>query len=80
MHIHPPAPLKLVRTLMVLAGLMAVVGTAARAQEQAPVVVLPTTGVVDQIMANYLREGIDRAAASGAPAVVIELEDRKSVV
>ncbi len=33
----------------------------------ATVIVLPTTGVVDQIMSNYLREGIDRAVARRAP-------------
>ena len=37
------------------------------------VVVLPTTGVVDNVMAGYLGDGIARAADEGAAAVVIEL-------
>ncbi|HMJ81074.1 MAG TPA: NfeD family protein [Candidatus Dormibacteraeota bacterium] len=42
---------------------------------QAPtVVVLPTTGVVDQVMAGYLHDGIANAAQQGAAAVVIELD------
>ncbi len=45
------------------------------AQDEEPaVIVLPTSGVVDQIMSNYLREGIDHAVANGAPAVVIQLD------
>jgi membrane-bound serine protease (ClpP class) len=35
--------------------------------------VLPATGVVDNVMAGYLEDGIARAAADGAPAVVIRL-------
>jgi membrane-bound serine protease (ClpP class) len=44
---------------------------------QAPaghVVVLPTSGVVDQVLAGYVREGISRAEAEGARAVVIQLD------
>jgi len=37
------------------------------------VVILPTTGVVDNVMAGYLAEGIDKAAADGATAVIIRL-------
>jgi membrane-bound serine protease (ClpP class) len=37
------------------------------------VVVLPTTGIVDNVMAGYLRDGIGRAANEGAAAVVIQL-------
>jgi membrane-bound serine protease (ClpP class) len=37
------------------------------------VVVLPTSGVVDQVMATYLADGIRRAAADGSSAVVIRL-------
>lgn len=37
------------------------------------VVVLTATGVVDSVLAGYLEQGIDQAAASGAPAVVIKL-------
>jgi membrane-bound serine protease (ClpP class) len=35
--------------------------------------VLPATGVVDNVMAGYLEDGIARAASSGAPAVLIRL-------
>jgi membrane-bound serine protease (ClpP class) len=35
--------------------------------------VLPATGVVDNVLAGYLEDGIARAAAAGAPAVVIRL-------
>ena len=38
------------------------------------VVVLPTTGIVDDVMAGYLREGIARADADGAVAVVVKLD------
>ncbi|HYK96314.1 MAG TPA: nodulation protein NfeD [Candidatus Dormibacteraeota bacterium] len=37
------------------------------------VVVLPTTGIVDDGMAKYLADGIGQAAADGAAAVVIKL-------
>jgi membrane-bound serine protease (ClpP class) len=55
-------------------------GSAAAQSETTPpdpatstVVVLPTTGVVDSVMASYIEEGIARAAADGAEAVVIRL-------
>jgi membrane-bound serine protease (ClpP class) len=41
---------------------------------QPRVVVLPATGVVDQVMAGYIRDGIARAANEGASAVVIRLD------
>ncbi|HEY6012784.1 MAG TPA: ATP-dependent Clp protease proteolytic subunit, partial [Candidatus Limnocylindrales bacterium] len=37
------------------------------------VVVLPTTGIVDQVMARYLADGIARAEREDAAAVVIKL-------
>ncbi|CAN5662044.1 nodulation protein NfeD [soil metagenome] len=37
------------------------------------VVVLPTTGIVDNVMAGYIAEGIARAEREGASAVVIRL-------
>jgi membrane-bound serine protease (ClpP class) len=52
--------------LLVFAG-----GTARGAGPQ--VVVLPTTGIVDSIMASYLRDGIAKAARDGASAVVVKL-------
>ncbi|MDQ2964609.1 MAG: nodulation protein NfeD [Chloroflexota bacterium] len=36
--------------------------------------VLPTTGIVDNVMAGYLADGIARAGRDGAVAVVIELD------
>jgi membrane-bound serine protease (ClpP class) len=36
--------------------------------------VLPTTGIVDNVMAGYLADGIARAERDGAAAVVIELD------
>ena len=38
------------------------------------VVVLPTTGVVDDILASYVAGGVQRAEADGAAAVVIQLD------
>jgi membrane-bound serine protease (ClpP class) len=38
------------------------------------VVVLPTSGVVDDIMADYVTGGIRRAEADGAAAVIIQLD------
>jgi membrane-bound serine protease (ClpP class) len=60
------APLLLV-LLVLIAG-------AARAQEPGRVIVLPLTGVVDQVVANHVRDGIVRAENEGAAAVVIRLD------
>ena len=38
------------------------------------VVVLPTSGVVDDVMAGYVAGGIQRAEADGAAAVVVQLD------
>ncbi len=43
------------------------------ADPDAPVYVLTATGIVDNVMAGYIDEGIRRAADDGAPAVVITL-------
>ena len=49
-------------------------GSPARAADDAPrVAVLPTSGVVDAIMAGYLQDGIAKAHRDGADAVVITL-------
>jgi membrane-bound serine protease (ClpP class) len=48
----------------------------ARGQDSAPssrVYVLPTTGIVDQVMSGYLREGLAKAQREGAAAAVIRL-------
>jgi membrane-bound serine protease (ClpP class) len=38
------------------------------------VVVLPTSGVVDDVMANYIAGGVRQAEADGAAAVIIQLD------
>jgi membrane-bound serine protease (ClpP class) len=56
-------------------GLAGTVAGALRAGEVGrEVVVLPTTGIVDSVMAGYLRDGLDRAARDGAAAAVIRLD------
>ncbi|MEW5989796.1 MAG: nodulation protein NfeD [Chloroflexota bacterium] len=52
-------------------GLLAVAGSMQAAGPE--VVVLPTTGIVDEGMARYLAGGIDQAERDGAAAVVIKL-------
>ena len=47
--------------------------TSALAAGEKQVIVLPTTGIVDQGMAQYLKDGIARAERDGAAAVVIKL-------
>jgi membrane-bound serine protease (ClpP class) len=69
-----PPRITLVRGLILSIGVLALLVGSAQAQGERRVVVLPTTGVVDQVMAGYLREGIAAAAGSGAEAVVIELD------
>ena len=69
------SPVIAIRTMMLLVGVLALLAGSVQAQEdERVVIVLPTTGVVDQIMSNYLREGIDAAIAQDAQAVVIELD------
>ncbi len=64
----------LARLLPLVAGLLMLVAGGARGADPGSVVVLPTKGIVDQVMAGYLREGIADAAADGAAAVVIRLD------
>ncbi len=62
------------RGVALLAGTALALLLAAEGLAASPVVVvLPTTGIVDQVMAGYLSDGINRAAQQGAAAVVIEL-------
>ncbi|HEY8199040.1 MAG TPA: hypothetical protein VIF44_04660, partial [Candidatus Limnocylindrales bacterium] len=66
-------PVRRLAMLLALTGLLLL--TAAQARGAQPkVVVLPTTGVVDQVMAGYLDDRIREAAEAGASAVVIELD------
>lgn len=69
-----PPRITLVRSLILSMGVLALLVGSTQAQSDQRVVVLPTTGVVDQVMAGYLRDGIAAAAAGGAAAVVIELD------
>ncbi|MBA2314107.1 MAG: nodulation protein NfeD [Chloroflexi bacterium] len=62
-----------VNAALVCLGLIGMVAGGMRAAGAGDVVVLPTTGVVDNVMAGYLRDGVARAASEGAPAVVIRL-------
>ncbi len=60
---------------LLLAGVLGLLAASVQAADDGRrVIVLPTSGVVDQIMSNYLREGIARGAADGVEAVVIELD------
>ena len=56
--------------LMALGWLLLASGARAAGPE---VVVLPTTGIVDQTMAKYLRDSIGQAHAQGAAAVIVKL-------
>lgn len=62
------------RLLPLVAGLLVLFGTTVRGAEPGSVVVLPTKGIVDQVMAGYLREGINAAAQDDAAAVVVRLD------
>jgi membrane-bound serine protease (ClpP class) len=70
-------PILLARSIPLAAGvLMVALGAfAGPARAATPaVVVLPTTGDVDGVMAQYLADGISRAEREGAPAVIVELD------
>jgi membrane-bound serine protease (ClpP class) len=59
--------------LPLLLGLFGLSIGSLRAADSGAVVVLTADGVVDNVMAGYLSEGIDRASTDGASAVVIRL-------
>lgn len=65
--------LAIVRALMAAGLLLLALAVPARAAS-GDVVVLTATGVVDNVMAGYLRDGIAGAEAGGASAVVIKLD------
>ncbi len=54
-------------------GVLALAASATVAAGEREVIVLPTTGVVDQGMAQYIADGVARAESVGAAAVVIKL-------
>lgn len=75
-----PAPLTRVgpiaRGLSLAAFLLGVFGLlAAPALAAGPrVALLPTSGIVDQVMAGYLRDGVAAAGERGAAAVIVQLD------
>jgi membrane-bound serine protease (ClpP class) len=60
--------------LPLVAGLLMLVAAGVRGAEPGHVVVLPTKGIVDQVMAGYLRDAVGDAATEGAAAVVVQLD------
>jgi membrane-bound serine protease (ClpP class) len=60
--------------LVGLAGLVIAACGSTAEERSGAIVVLPTTGVVDNVMAGYIEGGLDRAAADGAVAAIIELD------
>jgi membrane-bound serine protease (ClpP class) len=72
--IHRRLRTRLARGAVLVASAVAMLAGVTAGQDTGRVVVLPANGVVDQVMAGYLREGIGQAARDGATAVVIELD------
>jgi len=70
---HLSRPTRVVALASLLLGFLVLAASTALAASPR-VVLLPTTGIVDSVMAGYLRESIGRAARDGASAVVIELD------
>jgi membrane-bound serine protease (ClpP class) len=64
---------RLLSGLSLAIGIFALAAGGTSAAGEREVIVLPTTGIVDQGMAHYLAEGIARAERDGAAAVVIKL-------
>ncbi len=64
---------RLARLLFAMGLAMVVVGSVYGAQPERRVYVLPTTGIVDQVMAGYLREGLAKAAREGATAAIVRI-------
>ena len=74
-HVWLASPLHHLARLLLAAGLAMLVAANMFAQDQQPrVYILPTSGIVDQVMAGYLRDGIARAERDGYAAVVIQLD------
>jgi membrane-bound serine protease (ClpP class) len=70
---RPFRPLRFAGLFVFLLGAFGILGSGVAAASPR-VVVLPTTGIVDNVMSGYLREGIARAARDGAAAVIIQLD------
>ena len=58
---------------LALMGILAL-ALPARAVSAGAIVILPTTGIVDSVMADYLKSSLDAAAQARAAAVIIELD------
>ncbi|CAN5653801.1 nodulation protein NfeD [soil metagenome] len=67
-------PIRHLARLCLALGLAAFLVGSVYGAEPARVYVMPTSGIVDQIMAGYLRDGIARAQREGMAAVVIQLD------
>ncbi len=63
----------LARLCFAVAAVLVLVAPTLADDAQPKVYALPTSGVVDQVMAGYIHDGIAKAQAEGAAAVVIEL-------
>ncbi|MGH2408615.1 MAG: NfeD family protein, partial [Candidatus Limnocylindrales bacterium] len=63
---------RLPAVLLVIGICLAIAGGARAAEPR--VVLLPTSGIVDQVMARYLHDRVADAAASGAAAAIIQLD------
>ncbi len=59
--------------MLVVLGLLSVGAAGLARGATAEVPVLTATGVVDNVLAQYLAQGVADAAASGAPAVIVKL-------
>jgi membrane-bound serine protease (ClpP class) len=64
---------RLLSGLSLALGVFVLAASATSAAGEREVIVLPTTGVVDQGMAHYLAESMAQAESDGAAAVVIKL-------
>jgi membrane-bound serine protease (ClpP class) len=60
--------------LLMVAGLLVAACATDSTERAGSIVVLPTTGVVDNVMAGYIDGGVRHAAEDGAIAVIIELD------
>jgi membrane-bound serine protease (ClpP class) len=70
-----PELLRRALRLGLAAGAALAVVSSAHAQTDAPrVYVMPTSGIVDQVMDGYIRDGIAKAQREGAAAVLIQLD------
>ncbi|MBA2253880.1 MAG: hypothetical protein H0W07_02030, partial [Chloroflexi bacterium] len=70
---HLLRPLRALALASLVFGVLAMLGSGVLGATPR-VVVLPTTGVVDNVMSSYLSESIVRAQRDGASAVVIRLD------